>query len=126
MAHSRVELRAGDALLTSPLPRRTRRKLLKPQWRLPQLQWKRIFTALAFFALAACVAYGMILALDQPIRIVSIEGRFQRVSPVQVEQAVTGGLKQGFMSVDLAAVRHRGEEMTWIERERVERRSPNG
>jgi cell division protein FtsQ len=113
-------------MLSSPLKRRNRRKLTRPQWRLPALNWRRLFTALAFFALAACVAYGLIFALDQPIRIVSIEGRFQRVSPVQVEQAVTGGLEQGFMSVDLEAVRRRVEQLPWIDRARVQRRWPHG
>ncbi len=110
----------------APLRRRNRRKLPKPQWRLPRLQWRRIATAFAFFALAACVAYGMILALDQPIRIVSIEGRFQRVSPVQVEQAVSGGLEQGFMSVDLDTVCRRVEQLPWVDRARVQRRWPHG
>jgi cell division protein FtsQ len=72
-------------------------------------------TALAFFALAALAAYALILALDQPIRIVSIEGRFQRVSPVQIEQAVGGGLEQGFMSVDLEQVRERVEALAWVD-----------
>jgi cell division protein FtsQ len=83
-------------------------------------------TALAFFALAALAAYALILALDQPIRIVSIEGRFQRVSPVQIEQAVSGGLEQGFMSVDLEQVRERVEALAWVDHARVQRRWPQG
>lgn len=114
-------------MLISALKRRNRRKLAKSEWgRLPRINWRRLATVLAFFALAACVAYGMILALDQPLRIVSIEGRFQRVSPVQIEQAVAGGLQQGFMSVDLAEVRQRVERLPWVDRARVQRRWPHG
>lgn len=113
-------------MLRSALRRRNRRRLPKQEWRLPRVDWRRIATVLVFFGLAACVAYGLILALDQPIRIVSIEGRFQRVSPVQVEQAVTGGLEQGFMSVDLEEVRARVEGLPWVDRARVQRRWPHG
>jgi len=93
---------------------------------LPAINWRRIGTALAVFLLATVGGYGVVLALDQPIRIVSVEGRFQRVSPVQVEQAVTGGLQAGFMTVDLDAVRAQVEALPWVDHARVNRRWPNG
>jgi cell division protein FtsQ len=112
-------------MLISAIRRRNRRKLTRREWRLPAVDWRRIATALAFFALAASAAYGLILALDQPIRVVSIEGRFQRVSPVQIEEAV-GSLEQGFMTVDLENVRERVEALAWVDQARVRRRWPQG
>jgi len=109
-------------MLIGALKPRNRRKLPQRARRLPTINWRRMITAIVFFALATLAAYGLIFALDQPIRIVSIEGRFQRVSPVQVEQAVSGSLEQGFMSVDLEEVRERVEALPWVDQARVQRR----
>jgi cell division protein FtsQ len=108
------------------LKKRNRRRLPQREWHLPAIDWRRISAAFAFFGLAAALAYGLLLALDQPIHVVAVEGKFQRVSPVQVEQAVTHGLHEGFMSVDLEKVRHRVKELPWVDQARVQRRWPNG
>src|SRR2546429_5879599 len=50
-------------------------------------------------------------AFDQPIETVAVEGRFQRVAPVDVERVVKEKVHgAGLLSVDLAAVRRRSEE----------------
>ncbi len=103
-----------------------RRKTEERAWKLPDLNWRAIVTTLMFFGLALGLGYGLIFALDQPIRIVSVEGRFQRVSPVQVEHAVTNGLSDGFMTVDLDQVRARVQALDWVDQARVKRRWPNG
>lgn len=106
--------------------KKNRRKVEARAWQVPAINWRGMGTTALFFALAVGLGYGLIFALDQPIRIVSVEGKFQRVSPVQVEQAVTTGMTDGFMTVDLAAVRERVQELAWVDEARVKRRWPNG
>ena len=63
--------------------------------------------------------------LDQNITQVSVTGRFQRVSPVEVEQAVKARVRDmGLVSVDLAAVRRAVEQLPWVDSATVERRWP--
>lgn len=64
-------------------------------------------------------------ALDQDITQVSVSGRFQRVSPVEVEQAVKARVREvGLLSVDLRAVRRAVEQLPWVDSASVERQWP--
>ncbi len=84
--------------------------------------------ALGVCALAGGVGvmvWGLVLSLDSPIDAVEVEGRFQRVAPVQIEQAIAPFRGAGFLSVDLDALRAALEGIAWIDRARVERRWPN-
>jgi cell division protein FtsQ len=107
------------------LRRRNRRKLETRERRVA-IDWRRLVAVAGLFFAAGAIGYGVIFALDQPIRIVSVEGKFQRVSPVQVEQAVTRGLDAGFMTVDLDRVRRSVEAIAWVDQARVHRRWPDG
>ncbi len=40
------------------LRKRNRRRLPQREWRMPAIDWRRISAALAFFGLAAALAYG--------------------------------------------------------------------
>jgi cell division protein FtsQ len=108
------------------LRKHNRRKLETRRPLRMRVNWSRLATAGSLFLAAAAIGYGVIFALDQPIRIVSVEGKFQRVSPVQVERAVTTGLEAGFMTVDLAAIRRNVEAIEWVDQARVQRRWPDG
>lgn len=89
---------------------------------------RRLRVALAL-PLAAVVFYGAFkgvqLVLDQPIHNLVVEGTFQRVAPIQVEAAVADGLKAGFLTVDLGALRARVEALDWVDRANVGRRWPD-
>ncbi len=64
-----------------------------------------IALSVTVLAIAATLTLG---ALDQNITQVSVSGRFQRVSPGEVEQAVKARVRDmGLISVDLAAVQAR-------------------
>jgi len=80
--------------------------------------------AAALAALGIAVTIGM-GALDQNITQVSVSGRFQRVSPIEVEQAVKARVRDmGLVSVDLAAVRRAVEQLPWVDSASVERQWP--
>ncbi len=78
--------------------------------------------ALAALAIAGVLTMG---ALDQNITQVAVTGRFQRVSPIEVEQAVKARVRDiGLVSVDLAAVQRAVEQLPWVDTASVERQWP--
>jgi cell division protein FtsQ len=64
-------------------------------------------------------------ALDRPVRVISIDGSFQRVSPGQIEKAVAPFANEGFMSVNLADIQRAVESLPWVDHARIARRFPN-
>jgi len=106
---------------------KNRSKTEKAKWHWPKFitEWRiyaRRATLLAFTigALAA-----LTWALDRPVRVISMDGSFQRVSPGQIEQAVAPYAHAGFMSADLDAIQRAVEVVPWVEHARVQRRWPN-
>ncbi|HEY8538308.1 MAG TPA: cell division protein FtsQ/DivIB [Steroidobacteraceae bacterium] len=98
---------------------------------------QRFAAALAHSAqsiISWCVLLGLVLVsvwivtwmLDRPIAVVEVGGQFQRVAPVQIEEAVAPFRGAGFLSVDLEAMQSALEKLAWVDRARVERKWPNG
>ncbi len=92
---------------------------------MPKLEWPRAGRFAG--ALAALAALGMLLAagLDQPVRSIVIDGPFQRVAAVEVQQAAHGALKGGIVSADLDRLRTAVEALAWVDRARVQRLWPD-
>jgi cell division protein FtsQ len=65
-------------------------------------------------------------ALDRPLRVISIDGSFQRVSAGQVEEAVRPFARAGFMSVNLDDIQRAVEALPWVDHARIARHWPNG
>jgi len=94
---------------------------------LPLLKGARPALGASLTIVGAVVAlWGVLLLLDRPIATVEVGGQFQRVAPVQIEEAVAPFRGAGFLSVNLDALQGALEMIPWIDRARVERRWPNG
>jgi len=105
--------------------RRNRRRQEGRRIELPRLEWTRAGRALGALAALAALAALLAAGLDQPVRSIVIDGPFQRVTAVEVQQAALGALRGGFVSADLDRVRESVEALTWVDRARVQRLWPD-
>jgi cell division protein FtsQ len=82
---------------------------------------------------APFVAAGIILAtyqltlvmLDRPISSIEISGPFQRVTALQIEEAISDEIDAGFIGADLDYIQKRIVVLQWIDQARVARRWPS-
>lgn len=107
-----------------------RRKRPAPR-RLPRLDLAllSLYARRAGMAVVALVAplavlWGLVALLDRPVRNVTVQGPFERVSVMQLEAAVGDLRGVGFLSVDLDGVRRRVAEIDWVDAAVVRRRWP--
>ena len=106
---------------------RNRRKKSERRWQLPVINWRALGIGAAVLAASALAVLLVMWAFNQPIETIAVEGRFQRVTPVDVERAVKGELHgAGLLSVDLAAVRRAIHTLPWVDAVSVQRAWPRG
>lgn len=93
----------------------------------PSLPWRavvRVFAAAGVFFVTLCVVFW---ALNQPIRTVEVTGRFQHVSPADIEQVVAREVRgEGLLTVHLGAVSRAIHTLPWVDAVSVERDWPHG
>lgn len=107
--------------------KQARRHKQKKQTRLrmPTIRLSYVFAP--FIAVAVVVATYQLSrgVLDRPIRSIEINGAFQRVTALQIEEAISGELEQGFVSADLRRMQELVVALTWIDQATVARRWPS-
>ena len=82
---------------------------------------------------APLVAAGIIVAtyqltmamLDRTISSIEISGPFQRVTALQIEEAISRQIDEGFVGADLDRIRAQIVALPWIDQARVARRWPS-
>jgi cell division protein FtsQ len=106
---------------------KNRAKAEKPRWRWPKFitEWRIYARRATVLTLTIGALAALTWSLDRPVRVISMDGSFQRVSPGQIEKAVAPYANAGFMSADLDGIQRAVEAVPWVEHARVQRRWPN-
>ena len=93
----------------------------------PAINWKRWMPVTLLAVAATGITLAVRFALDQPLQTVAVEGRFQRVQPLDVERAVRLQVgSQGLVAVDLDKVGAAVRQIPWVDRASVARSWPSG
>lgn len=97
----------------------------KRQWPNALRDWRTYARRTALLSVIVGALAALTWALDRPIRVISMDGAFQRVSPGEVENAVAPFTQDGFMSADLDRIQRAVESVPWVDHARVQRRFPS-
>ena len=108
---------------------RKQARLRKPkktrQIKLPTIRVGRLIAPLAAVGIVFATYNASLAMLDRPIASIEISGPFQRVSALQIEEAISDAVDVGFVGADLGAIQSRIVALPWIDQARVARRWPN-
>jgi cell division protein FtsQ len=91
---------------------------------LPSFPWRKLSALLLAIATIGLSYQFSAELLDQPIRAITIEGPFQRVTAMQIEEAISVELANGFLSANLSAIQEMVVALPWIDQANVVRRWP--
>ena len=93
--------------------------------KMPSIRIGLILTPLAAIGAVVGTYYLSANVLDRPIRSIEVNGPFQRVTALQIEEAISDELGDGFVTADLGAIQRRIVALPWIDQATVARRWPS-
>ena len=103
-----------------------RRKQKKTKtFKVPKIRIGRIVAPLVAAGIVIATYQLTMVMLDRTISSIEISGPFQRVTALQIEEAISGEIDEGFVGADLDRVRAQIVALPWIDQARVARRWPS-
>lgn len=103
-----------------------RRKQKKASmFKMPTIRIGRIVAPLVAIGIVVATYQLTMVMLDRRISSIEISGPFQRVTPLQIEEAISDEIDAGFVGADLDSIQERIIALQWIDQARVARRWPS-
>ncbi|NCF16038.1 MAG: FtsQ-type POTRA domain-containing protein [Gammaproteobacteria bacterium] len=103
-----------------------RRKQKKAsRFRMPTIRVGRIVAPLVAVGIVVATYQLTMVMLDRTISSIEISGPFQRVSALQIEEAISDEIDAGFVGADLDSIQQSIIALQWIDQARVARRWPS-
>ena len=101
------------------------KRAARPKRRRRAVRWSYVLLLPAAFAGVAAALVGAQALLDHPVRSLHLQGRFEGVTPVEIQEAMAPGLERGLLSLNLGELRTRVEALDWVETARIGREWPD-
>ena len=103
-----------------------RRKQKKARnFRLPSFPVSRLVTPAVAILIVVATYHVSGRLLDRSIESIAVNGPFQRVTPLQIEEAISDELDAGFFGADVGRMQRRIQALAWIDGASVARRWPD-
>ena len=93
--------------------------------RMPSIPVARILTPVAAFLIVVATYHVSGKLLDRPIESIAVNGPFQRVTALQIEEAISDELDAGFFGADVGRMQQKVQSLAWIDGATVARRWPD-
>ncbi len=104
---------------------RRRKSKTAQQFKIPTIRIRRIVAPVIAIGIVVATYQLSLTMLDRTISSIEINGPFQRVSALQIEEVIGDEIDAGFVGANLDRIQSRIVALPWIDQARVARRWPS-